>query len=68
MSVAASGSGPVIEPVRHVCDVCSRHFKRPEHLKRHERVHVVDESLPTCQHCGKRFSRRLDLLAHRGEP
>ncbi|KAI9796043.1 MAG: hypothetical protein M1833_006551 [Piccolia ochrophora] len=47
-----------------VCDLCSRRFRRQEHLKRHYRsLHTHDKPFE-CDECGKKFSRSDNLSQH----
>lgn len=47
-----------------VCTLCSRRFRRQEHLKRHYRsLHTQDKPFE-CSECGKRFSRSDNLSQH----
>jgi C2H2 transcription facotor len=47
-----------------VCNICSRRFRRQEHLKRHYRsLHTHDKPFE-CTDCGKKFSRSDNLSQH----
>ena len=47
-----------------VCTLCSRRFRRQEHLKRHVRsLHTHDKPFE-CGDCGKKFSRSDNLSQH----
>lgn len=47
-----------------VCTLCSRRFRRQEHLKRHYRsLHTGDKPFE-CTDCGKKFSRSDNLSQH----
>lgn len=47
-----------------VCNLCSRRFRRQEHLKRHYRsLHTHDKPFE-CTDCGKKFSRSDNLSQH----
>lgn len=47
-----------------VCDLCSRRFRRQEHLKRHYRSLHTQEKPFECNECGKKFSRSDNLAQH----
>ncbi|ORY11192.1 hypothetical protein BCR34DRAFT_484408, partial [Clohesyomyces aquaticus] len=47
-----------------VCTLCSRRFRRQEHLKRHYRSLHTHEKPFECQDCGKKFSRSDNLSQH----
>ncbi|WEW59536.1 hypothetical protein PRK78_005010 [Emydomyces testavorans] len=47
-----------------VCSLCSRRFRRQEHLKRHYRSLHTEEKPFECTECGKRFSRSDNLAQH----
>ncbi|EPS31889.1 hypothetical protein PDE_06847 [Penicillium oxalicum 114-2] len=54
---------------RHVCSFCGRGFRKPEHVRRHTRIHTLEKPYP-CP-CGTSFSRRdllrrHERLAHNG--
>jgi DNA-directed RNA polymerase subunit RPC12/RpoP len=49
---------------QYVCDMCSRRFRRQEHLKRHVRSLHTTEKPFTCTDCGKKFSRSDNLSQH----
>lgn len=74
-SCGTSGSVPVARRGRKqsltddpsktfVCSLCSRRFRRQEHLKRHYRsLHTQDKPFE-CNECGKKFSRSDNLAQH----
>ncbi|KAF2842811.1 hypothetical protein M501DRAFT_984995 [Patellaria atrata CBS 101060] len=47
-----------------VCTLCSRRFRRQEHLKRHYRSLHTGEKPFECTDCGKKFSRSDNLSQH----
>jgi 5-methylcytosine-specific restriction endonuclease McrA len=47
-----------------VCNLCSRRFRRQEHLKRHFRSLHTHEKPFECTDCGKKFSRSDNLSQH----
>ncbi|KAL8781329.1 MAG: hypothetical protein Q9194_000420 [Teloschistes cf. exilis] len=75
----SSTSTPAVQPVsrrgrkqsltedpskQFVCTLCSRRFRRQEHLKRHYRsLHTHDKPFE-CNECGKKFSRSDNLSQH----
>jgi hypothetical protein len=46
------------------CTLCSRRFRRQEHLKRHYRSLHTHEKPFECLECGKKFSRSDNLAQH----
>jgi hypothetical protein len=46
------------------CTLCSRRFRRQEHLKRHYRSLHTHEKPFECADCGKKFSRSDNLAQH----
>ncbi|RPA95083.1 hypothetical protein L873DRAFT_1829937 [Choiromyces venosus 120613-1] len=50
----------------HVCSVgdCESRFKRPEHLRRHEKTHTGERPF-SCTICGRRFGRNDNLQTHK---
>lgn len=47
-----------------ICTLCSRRFRRQEHLKRHYRSLHTHEKPFACADCGKKFSRSDNLSQH----
>lgn len=47
----------------YVCDVCSRGFKRREHLYQHVKLHTGFRPY-RCDHCNKAFMRKEHLIRH----
>ena len=47
-----------------ICTLCSRRFRRQEHLKRHYRSLHTHEKPFECNECGKKFSRSDNLAQH----
>lgn len=47
----------------NVCPVCSKSYKRPEHLRRHQLSHGTDRP-HECTHCGSTFQRSDVLKRH----
>ena len=47
-----------------ICTLCSRRFRRQEHLKRHYRSLHTHEKPFECSDCGKKFSRSDNLSQH----
>ncbi|WPH03620.1 Hypothetical protein R9X50_00650300 [Acrodontium crateriforme] len=47
-----------------ICTLCSRRFRRQEHLKRHYRSLHTHEKPFECTDCGKKFSRSDNLSQH----
>ncbi|KAI0472664.1 hypothetical protein GGR56DRAFT_575933 [Xylariaceae sp. FL0804] len=50
-------TGHAVPPEKHQCSRCPSSFKRPEHLKRHQRGHDGHKRF-VCPTCSKRFARR----------
>ena len=57
-----SSTGGPSKPL--VCSTCPRSFRRPEHLKRHNRSLHTKEKPYKCMKCGRGFSRRDHLSQH----
>ena len=55
--------GVVEEERRHVCQICSKAFKRADHLRKHEITHTGEKPF-ACEHCGKAFNRKENLKTH----
>ncbi|OAD73625.1 C2H2-type zinc finger transcription factor, partial [Phycomyces blakesleeanus NRRL 1555(-)] len=52
---------------QYVCEHtdCHRRFKRPEHLKRHQRIHTAERPFEcTYPGCGRTFARSDNLTQH----
>ncbi|TGZ79216.1 hypothetical protein EX30DRAFT_298483, partial [Ascodesmis nigricans] len=50
----------------HICDKCSRRFRRPEHLRRHGLAHTGERPYQcNVRNCRRRFSRTDNLRAHK---
>ncbi|KAF2141809.1 uncharacterized protein K452DRAFT_227954 [Aplosporella prunicola CBS 121167] len=79
MASSSESSAPVNAPVSRrgrkqsltedpsktfVCTLCSRRFRRQEHLKRHYRSLHTHEKPFECSDCGKKFSRSDNLSQH----
>lgn len=47
----------------HVCEVCSRGFKRREHLYQHMKLHTGFRPY-VCEHCNKAFMRKEHVIRH----
>lgn len=47
----------------HVCEICSKAFKRREHLYQHMKMHRGFRAF-TCESCNKSFLRKEHLLRH----
>lgn len=47
----------------NVCPICSRSYKRPEHLRRHQQSHSSDRPY-VCDACGSTFQRSDVLRRH----
>jgi hypothetical protein len=62
---------PAVEARLFQCPVCPSSFKRPEHLKRHQRSHEQSRRF-VCAICDKKFTRRYAPLdapdLHGNEP
>lgn len=50
---------------KHKCPICDLRFQRPEHVKRHLKLHLLEKPFQ-CEepNCGKRFNRKDNLKAH----
>lgn len=47
----------------HVCEICSRGFKRREHLYQHMKLHTGFRPY-ICEHCNKAFMRKEHVIRH----
>ncbi|KAL1956773.1 hypothetical protein VTO42DRAFT_6827 [Malbranchea cinnamomea] len=59
-----SSSRNTFNPPRLKCSYCPSTFRRPEHLKRHTRIHTDGKAF-RCEVCGRAFSRTDSLQRHR---
>lgn len=59
-SSPASPSGRATTDSTFCCSYCQKSFRRPEHLKRHEKSHTSPRAY-VCSTCGKSFARRSVL-------
>ncbi|XP_021964853.2 zinc finger protein 70-like [Folsomia candida] len=50
-------------PVRYGCTLCSKEFKRKEHLERHTAAHTTEKPYK-CQTCGAGFGQHSSLKKH----
>uniref|UniRef100_A0A8D8WDM3 Zinc finger protein 436 n=2 Tax=Cacopsylla melanoneura TaxID=428564 RepID=A0A8D8WDM3_9HEMI len=58
------GNDPNAElPLSYPCDLCSKIFRRKEHLFQHKKLHTGERPF-ICGTCGKAFSRKEHLLRH----
>lgn len=47
----------------HICEICSRGFKRREHLYQHMKLHTGFRPY-ICEHCNKAFMRKEHVIRH----
>lgn len=47
-----------------VCPICSRGFTQKANLKAHLRIHTGEQNLYTCEKCGQRFYKKVQLKNH----
>ncbi|GMR59487.1 hypothetical protein PMAYCL1PPCAC_29682, partial [Pristionchus mayeri] len=60
---AVPSASPPSPPSSLFCTPCNRHFKRPDVLIRHLRLHTGERPF-SCNLCPRQFSRSDHLLAH----
>ncbi|XP_008471282.1 zinc finger protein 184 isoform X1 [Diaphorina citri] len=58
-----TGGGGGDTPLNYPCDMCSKSFRRKEHLFQHKKLHTGERPF-ICGTCGKAFSRKEHLLRH----
>ena len=52
------------DPSEFVCNLCSKGFKRNEHLASHMNSHKFKKDKYTCSDCGKQFTTKSNLNHH----
>lgn len=65
-STNSSPTGGAVDPEKpFVCELCTKGFRRMEHLKRHTKTHTQERPFTcTVADCGRKFSRTDNLKAH----
>lgn len=65
-SIPNSLNSSAVDPEKpFVCELCTKGFRRMEHLKRHTKTHTQERPFTcTVADCGRKFSRTDNLKAH----
>ncbi|XP_023012304.1 uncharacterized protein isoform X2 [Leptinotarsa decemlineata] len=62
-NLSTTSNSSSLPPKIHSCEVCSRAFKRKEHLYQHVKLHTGFRPY-VCEHCNKAFMRKEHLIRH----
>ncbi|CAH1777109.1 unnamed protein product [Owenia fusiformis] len=62
MAISGERSADVRRP--HVCHLCRKGFKQPQHLKYHMNIHTGLRPYK-CNHCAMAFSAPSNLIVHK---
>jgi KRAB domain-containing zinc finger protein len=65
MCIKIEGQMYIAEKEReYTCEICSKEFRRYDHLKRHVLIHTGENKKYACPVCSKDFGRKSHLDRH----